>query len=93
MADQNYTQLECFNSKFWCPGTEAIDCFTQNWSHCNNWVCLPPAPLLSVLKHMAFWKASGVLVVPQWKSPPFWPTICPYPHLFASFSYGGLLYP
>ena len=63
MADQNNTQLKRFNSKFWCPGTEVIDCFTQNWSHCNNWVCPPPALLLSVLKHMAFWKASGVLVL------------------------------
>ena len=88
MADHNNTQLKRFNSKFWCPGTEAIDCFTQNWSHCNNWVCPPPALLLSVLKHMAFWKASGVLVVPEWKSAPFWPTICPYPPLFASFITG-----
>ena len=61
-SDHN-TQLKRFNSKFWCPGTEAIDCFTQNWSHCNNWVCLPPALILSVLKHMAFWKASGVFLL------------------------------
>ena len=88
MADRNNTQLKCFNSKFWCPGTEAIDCFTQNWSHCNNWVCPPPALLLSVLKYMAFWKASGVLVVSEWKSAPFWPTICSYPPLFASFITG-----
>ena len=24
------TRLPRFNSKFWCPGTEAVDCFTQD---------------------------------------------------------------
>ena len=24
------THLPRFNSKFWCPGTEAVDCFTQD---------------------------------------------------------------
>lgn len=88
MADHKNTHLKRFNSKFWCPGTEAVDCFTQNWSNCNNWVCPPPALILSVLKHMELWSARGVVIVPEWKSAPFWPKICPHPPRFASFVLG-----
>lgn len=43
MACHSNTQLPRFNSKFWSPGTEAVDCFTQNWGgQCNNYVCPPP---------------------------------------------------
>ena len=31
MAGRSNSQLARFNSKFWCPGTEAVDCFTQDW--------------------------------------------------------------
>lgn len=65
-----------------------MDCFTQNWSNCNSWVCPPPSLILSVLKHMEFCKACGVVIVPEWKSAPFWPRICPYPPHFASFVKG-----
>lgn len=40
MACHYNCQLPRFNSKFWCPGTEAVDCFTQDWVECNNFVCL-----------------------------------------------------
>lgn len=30
-ADCYNTQLPCFNSRFWCPDTEAVDTFTVNW--------------------------------------------------------------
>ena len=31
MACDYNCQLTRFNSKFWCPGTEAVDCFSQDW--------------------------------------------------------------
>ena len=31
MACSYNSHLPRFNSKFWCPGTEAVDCFTQDW--------------------------------------------------------------
>lgn len=34
---------------------------------------------------MQLCNAKGVLVVPEWKSAPFWPIICPYPSRFATF--------
>ena len=36
MSDHLNAQLPRFNSKVWCPGTEAVDCFTQNWAYVNN---------------------------------------------------------
>jgi hypothetical protein len=88
MSDHNNAQLRRFNSRFWCPGTEAVDCFTQNWSNCNNWACPPPTLILAVLKHMEIWNAKGVVIVPEWNSAPFWPNICPYPLQFVSFVTG-----
>ena len=50
MADHANTQLKHFNSKFWCPGTKAIDCLilivTTGYVHLTL--------ILSVLKHMEF---------------------------------------
>ena len=36
------TQLTCFNSRFACSQTEAVDAFTVDWSGENNWLCPPP---------------------------------------------------
>ena len=35
------TQLPCFNSWFWNPGTEGVDAFTCDWSNDINWLCPP----------------------------------------------------
>jgi hypothetical protein len=37
---------------------------------------------------MGIWNAKGVVIVPEWKSAPFWPNICPYPLQFVSFVTG-----
>ena len=29
-------QLDRFNSRFWTPGTEAVDAFTCDWADDNN---------------------------------------------------------
>ena len=36
------TQLPCFNSHYWNPGSEAVDAFTCDWSNECNWLCPPP---------------------------------------------------
>ena len=42
MACHLNCQLARFNSKFWCPGTEAVDCFSQDWGgSCSNYVLSP----------------------------------------------------
>ena len=77
MACHYNSHLPRFNSKFWYPNTEAVDCFTQDWGKgCNNHVCPPPYLINAVLFHMQFCKAKGTLVVPEWKSGAFWPSLC-----------------
>ena len=35
-ADHLNTKLPRFNSRYWCPGTEAVDAFTCNWGRDLN---------------------------------------------------------
>ena len=62
------SQMERFNSRFWTPGSEAVDAFTYNWGGENNWwfplVYLVPR----VIRHAQNTKAVGTLIVPQWCS-------------------------
>ena len=50
-------QVERFNSRYACPGTEAIDTFTVNWSGENNWWCPPPVLIPRVIRHAECCKA------------------------------------
>ena len=68
-------KCERFNSKYWCPGTEAIDAFTQGWVCENNWLVPPPSLISRVINKMLAEKASGTLIIPEWKSAPYWPLI------------------
>ena len=78
-------QVDRFNSRYWNPGSEAVDVFTVDWSGENNWFCPPVALIPRVLRHAQHCKAEGTLVVPGWESAPFWPLVCPDGKNFASF--------
>ena len=54
-----------------------MDAFTVNWSGENNWWCHPPVLIPRVLRYAEWCRASGTLVVPYWKSAPYWPLLCP----------------
>ena len=83
-AQVDNTQLPKFYSRFWCPGTAAIDAFTVNWAGDVNW-WVPPVSLIGrVLRHAEACNAMGSLV-PVWKSAPFWPLLCPDGSHLASF--------
>ena len=69
------TQLPCFNSRFWCPGTEAVDAFSVSWAGENNWLIPPIFLIPKVLNHMVAFASHATLVVPAWPSAPFWPLI------------------
>jgi hypothetical protein len=84
-AHVDNTQLPNFYSRFWCPGAAAIDAFTVNWSDDVNW-WVPPISLIGrVLRHAEACDAMGSLVVPVWKSAPFWPLLCPDGSHLAAF--------
>ena len=75
-ANANNNQVNRFNSRYWNPGSEAVDCFTVNWSGENNWWCPPVGIVLRLLRHAEACKCVGTLVVPEWPSAPFWPFLC-----------------
>ena len=85
--------LQRFNSRFWCPDTEAVDCFTQDWSNETNWLCPPVSLIISVIRHMSVCYAKGTLIVPRWPSAIFWPVIMPEPGKFAPFIKESLVLP
>ena len=74
-ANHENTQLPRFNSRFWCPGTEAVDAFSVSWAGENNWLVPPIFLIPRVLNHMVALGGRATLVVPAWPSAPFWPLI------------------
>ena len=40
-ANSVNAQLVRYNSRYWEPGTEAVDAFTCSWADDNNWLCPP----------------------------------------------------
>ena len=67
--------MDRFNSRFWNPGTEAIDAFTVNWSGENNYWCPPVHLIPRVLHHARACGCHGTIVVPEWTSAVFWPLV------------------
>ena len=74
-----------FNSRFWCAGTETVDTFTVDWGPDNNWWCPPVGLIPRLLQHARACGCSGTLIVPIWRSAPFWLMLCPEGSHFAEF--------
>ena len=78
--DRFASNLNCkcirFNSRICCVGSEAVDALTQNWSGELNWWVPPPKLITKCLNKIISEKAPGTLVIPMWKSAPFWPLVC-----------------
>lgn len=84
-ATHHNTMLPRFNSMFWCPGAEAVDCFAQDLSKDNNW-CNPPFWLIPrLLQLLSQQRAEATLVVPLWPTRPWWTKLCPGGRLFGAF--------
>ena len=87
------TQLPVFYSRFWCPGSAAVDAFTVNWVGEVNW-WVPPLHLVDrTIRHAQVCNAVGSLLVPAWKSAPFWPLLCPDGTHLAPFIHQWLFFP
>ena len=76
-ADYYNTQLPCFNSTFWNPGTEAVDTFTCDWGKDNNWFCPPVYLIPRMIMHARRCCAVGTLLAPECPSTPIWPILYP----------------
>ena len=67
-ADSKNRKTARFNSKFFCPGTETVNCFTDNWKNENNYLCPPISLIGSTIRHLRLCRASGTLIIPIWPS-------------------------
>ena len=92
-ANAKNAQLQRFNSRFWFPGSEAVDAFTCTWVGENNWWCPPVHLVPRVVRHAQNTKASGTLIIPQWLSSPFWPLLFPDGLTPADFVVGVIVLP
>ena len=65
-----------FNSIYWCVGTSGVDAMAQEWSRELNWWVPPPKMITGCINKIIADKARGTLILPMWKSAPFWPLVC-----------------
>jgi len=76
-ANSVNAQINRFNTRFWAPGSEAVDAFTCDWDEEDNWLFPPVYLIPRVIRHAQATAARGTLIVPQWISAPFWILIFP----------------
>ena len=60
-----------------CPGSEAVDAFSQDWSDTVAWICPPVSLVIPAVKKLCVTRMSGVLIVPLWRSASFWTILFP----------------
>ena len=76
-ASDHNAKLPRFFSRFWDPFCIGIDAFTECWSLDYGLFVPPIAQVLRVIRKMMLDRATGVLIIPCWKSAAFWPILCP----------------
>ena len=64
-----------FNSRWWCHNTNGVDAFKQFWGKDNNWLVPPPRLVCKAINKLMSDRGRGTLVIPLWKSAPFWPML------------------
>eukprot|EP00117_Sycon_ciliatum_P022902 scpid26163/ scgid19621/ Retrovirus-related Pol polyprotein from transposon gypsy; Reverse transcriptase; Endonuclease len=68
-------QLSKYCSRWWNPECFAIDAFTVDWSIERVWM-VPPIYLISrTIDMLLACRTHGTLVVPEWRSAPWWPKL------------------
>ena len=86
-------QVPNFHSKFWNPGSSAIDTFTTSWQGQINWVVPPVYLVCRAIRHARECNARGTILIPAWNSAPFWPILFPDGCHLAGFIHGWYSFP
>ena len=86
-------KVQCFNSRFYQPGSSGVNAFSQDWSHHNNWLCPPVYLTCKVIKHMELCCAQGTLIVPLWTSAHFRPILCSDGFHWSTFIHDWVILP
>ena len=76
-ADCSNAKTTRFFSNFLCPNTMGIDAFAHSWDNENVWLCPPISKIIPTIRKIRSSSLSGVLIVPVWKSAPFWTLLFP----------------
>lgn len=71
-ASENNYRCPRFNSRWACPGSEAIDAMTQDWRLEVNWVNSPFSMIAQVLKLIEEQRAETFMVLPVWPNKAWW---------------------
>ena len=72
----SYKKCRRFNSRWWVPGMEGVDDFSQKWIKPENNLLVPPPRLvLLTIQKLEADKGQGTLIIPDWPSAPFYPVI------------------
>lgn len=71
-ATATNSQLECYNSRWLDPTTEAVDAYQQDWRWVNNWANPSFCQILLVLRLLSDQRASATVIVPVWEAQPWW---------------------
>jgi hypothetical protein len=62
-----------FNCRWWVPGTDGID--SKSWDKENNLHVPPPRLVVHCINKISKEHIKCTLVLPKWKSAPFWPML------------------
>lgn len=80
-------KVQCFNTRFYQPGSSGVNAFSQDWSHHNNQLCPPVYLTCKVVS------AQETLILPVWKSAHFWPLLCSDGVHWSNFIHGWVILP
>ncbi|XP_045211850.2 uncharacterized protein LOC123563229 isoform X1 [Mercenaria mercenaria] len=64
-----------FNSRWWVPGTKGIDSLNEVWKNENNWLVPPTRLIVDCINKINSEHVECSLIIPKWKSAPFWPLL------------------
>ncbi len=66
-----------FFSLHWCRGSSGINAFGHEWSGVNCWIRGPCNLVGKVWKTLQDQKGTASMLIPFWKSAPWWQLVCP----------------
>jgi hypothetical protein len=74
-ASDTNAKAKRFNSLLFCPGTEAVNCFREDWQGEVNLLVPPLYLVYRTIRHLIERRAVGLIVVPKWEGQLWWPLL------------------
>ena len=74
-----------FNSQFYHPRAEWVNCLTTHWEDELNWVHPPYGNMGAAILHLIYCKANATLIIPEWRGAHWWHLLFPREGVKAHF--------